>query len=131
MNDTMRTMQKANVTFCSKPKGIYWFDPRVVLDDDLHTGVTLEDLNWPDDIDGGLEQLKTTSHAMFVFFVLTVAASGTTVGLGLAQGITGSRWISIVTFGFAFVSHPPRVEAWDRLLITCSGLFCSHWWHPY
>jgi hypothetical protein len=109
MNDTMRTMQNKNVTFCSKPKGIYWFDPRAVLDDDLHTGVTLEDLNWPDDIDHGLEQLKDASHAMFMMFVLSIVTAGLTAGLGLAQGITDSRRISHFTFGFAVVGFPLRL----------------------
>jgi hypothetical protein len=95
-NATVKGAPK-NVTACSKSEGMFWFDPREILDRELHAGVTLEDLDWPSEIDDGLKTLKGTSNAMFVFYMIGVAAAGLSILTGLA-GLSGSRLISLANF---------------------------------
>ncbi|KAJ8107226.1 hypothetical protein OPT61_g9011 [Boeremia exigua] len=66
-----------NVTDCSKNRAMYKFDPTAILEDALNktTGmdVTLDDLNWPEDIDTGIKTLNALMAAMFVLYCIAIA----------------------------------------------------------
>jgi hypothetical protein len=64
-----------NVTECSKSQATYKFDPTAIIQDALNrTGVdiTLDDLNWPDDIQSGIDTLNALMAAMFVLYVIAI-----------------------------------------------------------
>ncbi|KAJ4355188.1 hypothetical protein N0V95_003148 [Ascochyta clinopodiicola] len=66
-----------NVTECSKNRAMYKFDPTAILEEALNktTGlnVTLDDLNWPSDIDKGIKTLNALMAAMFVLYCIAIA----------------------------------------------------------
>lgn len=65
-----------NVTECSNSRAMYKFDPTQIIEDALResTGlsVTLDDINWPEDIDTGIAALNALMAAMFVLYVLAI-----------------------------------------------------------
>ncbi|KAJ4382889.1 hypothetical protein N0V86_002114 [Didymella sp. IMI 355093] len=64
-----------NVTECSRSKAMYKFDPTQIVEDALNkTGVdvTLDDLNWPEDIDTGIKTLNALMGAMFVLYCIAI-----------------------------------------------------------
>jgi len=95
-----------NVTSCSKPKGMYSFDPTAILQKELKKGVSLKDIKWPDAIQDGLRALSTAARAMFVMYMIGIATVGLMILTSLA-GLSGSRLLSIVNFllgNLAFLS---------------------------
>lgn len=65
-----------NVTGCSNRTAMFWFDPEDILQkalDRTNTGVTLEDLRWPDDIQRGLDALRVAGRTSFVLYCLSIA----------------------------------------------------------
>ncbi|PVH98574.1 hypothetical protein DM02DRAFT_719264 [Periconia macrospinosa] len=66
---------KKNVTGCSNQTAMFYFDPKEILEEALNksgTGVTLEDLNWPDDIQKGLDALRIVSLTAFVLYCIAI-----------------------------------------------------------
>ncbi|KZM26271.1 uncharacterized protein EKO05_0002186 [Ascochyta rabiei] len=66
-----------NVTECSKNRAMYKFDPTAILEEALNKtaglDVTLDDLNWPSDIDKGIKTLNALMAAMFVLYCIAIA----------------------------------------------------------
>ncbi|KAJ4307841.1 hypothetical protein N0V94_009592 [Neodidymelliopsis sp. IMI 364377] len=66
-----------NVTGCSKNRAMYKFDPTAILEEALNktTGldITLDDLDWPEDIDTGIKTLNALMGAMFVLYCIAIA----------------------------------------------------------
>lgn len=66
-----------NVTECSKNRAMYKFDPTAIIEEALNktTGldVTLDDLNWPKDIETGIKTLNALMGAMFVLYCVAIA----------------------------------------------------------
>ena len=46
-----KLLDSKNITYCSKRSALFRFDPAKVLENHLPSGVTLEDLKWPHEID--------------------------------------------------------------------------------
>ena len=66
-----------NVTECSKNRAMYKFDPTTILEEALNRtaglDVTLDDLNWPEEIDTGIRTLNALMGAMFVLYCVAIA----------------------------------------------------------
>ncbi|KAF2626820.1 hypothetical protein BU25DRAFT_72594 [Macroventuria anomochaeta] len=66
-----------NVTECSRNRAMYKFDPTAILEEALNktTGldVTLDDLNWPEDVETGIKTLNALMGAMFVLYCIAIA----------------------------------------------------------
>jgi hypothetical protein len=67
-----------NVTACSQSKAMYKFDPTRIVEDALNkttgTKVTLDDLNWPKDIQDGIKALNALMAAICLIFCALLAA---------------------------------------------------------
>ncbi|CAO2656636.1 Nn.00g054390.m01.CDS01 [Neocucurbitaria sp. VM-36] len=65
-----------NATGCSKSQAMYKFDPTQILEEALNktTGVdvTLQDLEWPEDIQNGIAALNALMAAMFVLYIIAI-----------------------------------------------------------
>jgi hypothetical protein len=65
-----------NVTGCSKSQAMYQFDPTRIIEEALNkttgTEVSLQDLNWPEDIQTGIRTLNALMAAMFVLYVISI-----------------------------------------------------------
>jgi len=66
-----------NITSCSNKTAMYSFDPRVVLQQELnktgHGNINLTDLQWPSEVDKGLQALRIASKATFVLYCIAIA----------------------------------------------------------
>ncbi|CAN9329430.1 unnamed protein product [Alternaria sp. RS040] len=77
-----------NVTECAKSRATYKFDPTQIIQDALNrTGVdiTLQDLQWPDDIQTGIDTLNALMAAMFVLYVIAICL----IFITLITGVLG------------------------------------------
>lgn len=67
---------KKNTTHCSGRSALFNFNPRKILEEHLPSGITLEDLQWPDEIDDAIHAIRAASIAMFVFWCIGIGFAG-------------------------------------------------------
>lgn len=64
-----------NVTGCSNRTAMFYFNPTQILEDALNSSgvdVTLSDLEWPSDIQRGLDALRIVSITAFVLYCIAI-----------------------------------------------------------
>lgn len=65
-----------NLTGCSNQTAMFWFNPNDILEKALNKsglGITLDDLEWPEDIQRGLDALRLVSITSFVLYCIAIA----------------------------------------------------------
>lgn len=76
-NDTVSSSDiHKNVTGCSNQTAMYKFDPTAIIEEKLNESgisVTLDDLNWPDDIQKGIDALHILQVTVFVLYCIAIA----------------------------------------------------------
>jgi hypothetical protein len=90
-----------NVTECSKNKAMYKFDPTQIVQDALiKTGVnvTLDDIDWPRDIDTGIKTLNALMAAMFVLYCIAIALIFVSLFAAAAAILLSGRLSACVNF---------------------------------
>ncbi|CBX95704.1 hypothetical protein IAQ61_004535 [Plenodomus lingam] len=91
-----------NITGCSQSKAMYKFDPTRIVEDALNkttgTEVTLDDLNWPSDIQNGIRALNTLMAAMFVLYVIAICLIFIALVAALFAVITSGRLSACLNF---------------------------------
>lgn len=83
-----------NVTGCSNRTAMFWFDPEEILERALNksgVGVTLDDLEWPQDIQRGLDALRIVSVTSFVLYCISIALIFLTLVAALPAVFATSR----------------------------------------
>lgn len=94
-----------NVTGCSKSQAMYKFDPTRIIEDALNrtTGaeVTLNDLNWPEDIQTGINTLNALMAAMFVLYVIAICFIFLALLAALFAVLTSGRLSACLNFMIA------------------------------
>jgi len=97
-----------NGTKCSNQTAMYHFDLTQILNNELEVGklhINLSDINWPDDIQKGLNDLSTALDAEFVLYCVGIASAGLAILTSLvATFLHGSRLVSFGNFGLASLS---------------------------
>ncbi|KAL2061609.1 hypothetical protein VTL71DRAFT_6986 [Oculimacula yallundae] len=97
-----------NVTSCSNRTAMYNFNLDAVLNQQLSVGplkINLSDINWPDDIQKGLNPLNVAFNAVFILYAIGIAAAGLAILTSLvALFMHGSRLISFGNWGLATLS---------------------------
>ncbi|CZR59567.1 uncharacterized protein PAC_09461 [Phialocephala subalpina] len=78
------------ITYCSRPKQLYWFNPVEVLLNELLSGATIA---LPAEINNILDLIKIASHVMFGFFLTGICMNA--VSIFLAPFTLFSRWWSL------------------------------------
>jgi hypothetical protein len=92
---------KKNVTECEKNRAMYKFDPTAIIEDALNkTGVdvTLADLNWPEDIQRGIDALNALMAAMFVLYVIAICLIFVTLVASVFAVLSSGRLSACVNF---------------------------------
>ena len=90
-----------NVTECSKNKAMYKFDPTAIVQDALNkTGVdvTLDDIDWPSDIDTGIKTLNALMAAMFVLYCIAIGLIFVSLFAAAAAMLLSGRLSACVNF---------------------------------
>jgi len=97
-----------NVSTCSNQTAMYHFDISTQLNKELEVGplkINLSDIDWPSDIQSGLNDLNTALDATFVLYAIGIAAAGCAILASLvAVFLHGSRLISFGNWGLASLS---------------------------
>jgi hypothetical protein len=96
-----------NVTECSKNRAMYKFDPTAIIEEALNkTGVsvTLDDLNWPDDIETGIKTLNALMGAMFVLYCVAIALIFVALLAAAAAILLSGRLSACVNFLVAILA---------------------------
>lgn len=115
-NDTIsRSDIHKNVTACANRTALFDFDPQQVLQRELnrsgHGDIHLSDLQWPESIDKGFNDLRITAKAMFVLYCIAIgfivlALVAAVVGLFHSGTMTMVSnviidWLAFITIGVA------------------------------
>ncbi|KUJ10390.1 uncharacterized protein LY89DRAFT_787429 [Mollisia scopiformis] len=97
-----------NVSTCSNQTAMYHFDISKQLNQELEVGplkINLSDIDWPSDIQSGLNDLNVALDATFVLYAIGIAAAGCAILASLvAVFLHGSRLISFGNWGLASLS---------------------------
>jgi hypothetical protein len=89
------------VTECSKSRAMYKFDPTQIVEDALNRAgvdVTLDDLNWPEDIDTGIKTLNALMAAMFVLYCIAIGLIFVSLFAAAAAVLLSGRLSACVNF---------------------------------
>lgn len=91
-----------NVTECSKNRAMYKFDPTAIIQEALNktTGmnITLDDINWPDDIETGIDTLNALMGAMFVLYCVAIGLIFIALFAAVAAILLSGRLSACVNF---------------------------------
>ncbi|KAI8940440.1 hypothetical protein NX059_004127 [Plenodomus lindquistii] len=94
-----------NMTGCSQSKAMYKFDPTRIVEDALNkttgTQITLDDINWPSDIDSGIRALNALMAAMFVLYVIAICLIFLALLAALFAVLTSGRLSACLNFMLA------------------------------
>lgn len=99
-----------NVTGCSESQAMYRFDPTEILQEALNkTGVdvTLQDLNWPEDIQKGIDALNALMGAVFVMYIIAIVLIFIALVTSLAAVFGSGRLsacVNVITALLAFLA---------------------------
>jgi len=97
-----------NVSTCSNQTAMYHFNISKQLNQELELGplhINLSTIQWPSDIQDGLNTLNTALDATFVLYAIGIAAAGCAILASLvAFFLHGSRLISFGNWGLASIS---------------------------
>lgn len=94
------------ITYCSKPKTLYWFNPVEILLNELLSGATIA---LPANINNILNLIKIASHLMFGFFLTGI--SMTFVSIFITPVVLRSRWWSFAIALWTFIQALLTVAA--------------------
>jgi hypothetical protein len=99
---------KLNVTSCTNQTAMYHFDISNTLNEQLSVGplqLNLSDIDWPSELQKGLNDLNTALDAVFITYAIGIAAAGVAVLACLvAFFLNGSRLVSFGNWGLSFIS---------------------------
>ncbi|EME88066.1 uncharacterized protein MYCFIDRAFT_85950 [Pseudocercospora fijiensis CIRAD86] len=103
-----------NVTQCSNRTAMYSFDPQEILQKELNesgTGVDLSDLDWPEDIQKGIDAVRISAKATFVLYCIAIGFIGIALVLAAISFCTQGRlsalinvivdWLAFIVLGIA------------------------------
>jgi len=97
-----------NVTHCTNETAMHHLDITSLISSELSLGpfnLSLDDINWPDDIQNGLNSLNVAMDATFVLYAIGIAAAGCAIIAAFpAFFLHGSRLISFGNWGLASLS---------------------------
>jgi hypothetical protein len=93
-----------NTTECSKRNALFHFDPAEIIQEHLPGDITLEDLNWPDEIDDAINAVRAASIAMFVFWCVGIGFAGLNIFASLFTLFTAGRLSACGVFVLSIVS---------------------------
>jgi len=126
-NATSKDAHK-NVTHCTKQTAMHHFDITQQISQELQAGkfnISLSDINWPDDIQKGLNALNTALDATFVLYAIGIAAAGCAILSALiAFFLHGSRFISFCNWGLTSLSFAAFLIS--SIIITIVQKKASH-----
>ncbi|KAJ5051974.1 uncharacterized protein L3040_001735 [Drepanopeziza brunnea f. sp. 'multigermtubi'] len=97
-----------NITSCTNRTALYDINIDKILNQQLQIGplnLSLSDINWPDDINRGLDALNAAFNAVFILYAIGIAAAGLAIiGSAAAFFLEDSRLISFGNCGLASLS---------------------------
>ncbi|CAG8978570.1 hypothetical protein HYALB_00010534 [Hymenoscyphus albidus] len=106
-NSTIVKGASKNVTKCSNQTAMYHFDLVGPIDQKLMASplkTNLSRLNFPDDIQEGLDALSTALNVTFVLYCIGIAAAGLVILLSLASFFSGNRLLTTINISLASIS---------------------------
>lgn len=97
-----------NVTTCSNDTSTFGFDIKAIINQQLESGplhINISDLDFPDQIQDGLNALATAFNATFIIYCIGIAAAGIAIiTAALAFFMRGSRLVSFFNWGLTSLS---------------------------
>jgi hypothetical protein len=96
-----------NVTECGRSRAMYRFDPTKLLQDALNktrVPVTLDDLDWPSDIEKGVKAINVLMAASFVLYCVAIASMFLALAAAAVAVCAQGRLAACVNFGLGLIA---------------------------
>lgn len=96
-----------SVDGCSNRTAMYQFDPTAALNDSLARSgldVSLDDLNWPQDIQNGIEALQILQRVVFVLYCISLGLMFAALVMAILMLLASGRIAAVVTAIFALLA---------------------------
>jgi hypothetical protein len=93
-----------NLTACSNTTAPFHFDPTAIIQQKLNESgvdITLDDLNWPEDIQKGIDALNALETTMFVLYCIAIGFIGISFLAALPAVFAAGRLAACVNVMFA------------------------------
>jgi len=103
-----------NVTKCMNTTAGYEFDPTAAIEKslaDAGVNVTLDDLNWPDDIQKGIDGVHALQKAVFILYCIGIALTAVALLTSLVAVFATGRLTALINIAMAAL-------AWVALIIA-------------
>jgi len=103
-----------NVTKCSNRTAGYEFDPTAALEKSLQdsgVNITLDDLDWPADIQKGIDTVHVLQKAVFILYCIGIALTAVALLTSLVAIFSSGRLVALVNIMIAAI-------AWIALAIA-------------
>lgn len=100
-----------NTTKCSNQTTFFHFEPSKIVEDALPSGITLEDIHWPDEITNTERTIKVATNAMFVCYIIGIAFAGVGILTAIWAILSGGRLSGLVNLAVDLVSEISQADA--------------------
>ncbi|KAK4947902.1 hypothetical protein LTR10_013410 [Elasticomyces elasticus] len=87
-----------NITLCSNRTLGFHFQPTKFVQDHLPSGITLDDIHWPQEVEDAERDIKVASIAMIVLYVIGISFAGIAILTALWGIFTDGRLSAFVNF---------------------------------
>jgi len=87
-----------NITECSNRTTSFHFQPTKIVQEHLPSGITLEDIHWPDEVQKAEQDLKVASIAMTIFYVIGSTFAGIALLAAVWDVFANGRLSAMVNF---------------------------------
>ena len=99
-----------NTTFCSNETSFFSFDPAAAIQNELKSGVKLEDLQWPSKIQDAVHAVKGGTQFMFGVYVIGAVSTGAALIAALI-GVRGVwRYSAVTSVILSLVCYPQVLQ---------------------
>lgn len=94
-----------NTTECSNRTVGFHFEPSRYIEEALPSGITLEDIHWPEDITDAERTIRAATTAMIVIYIIGIGFAGIAIFTAIWAVFSGGRLSALVNMTVDLVSE--------------------------
>ncbi len=95
---------KKNITECTNSSLGFHFQPTKFVEEHLPSGITLDDIHWPEDVTNAERTLRTVSRIMVAFYIVGIVFAGLAVLTALVTLFAEGRLSALINWLVDIVS---------------------------
>jgi len=128
-NSTVRN-PSMNTTECSNRTTFFHFRPTEIIEERLPSGITLEDIHWPDEIRDAERAVTVATNAMVVCYIIGIIFAGLAIFTAIWALFSSGRLSPLINFVTDMVSVCVTLSEAEFELtnpFSCPDCFSKSW----